>query len=83
MALINPLSGCSLAGTQPAPVYPTEAMLLNHSKGIRIGEWKNASKLGESLEDRADLLRQHMGVPSQLQGSMMAMEPHPLHIFSS
>lgn len=80
---INPLSGCSLAGAQPAPLYPTEAMLLNHSKGIRTGEWKNASKLGESLEDRADLLRQHMGctgVPSQLQGSLMATEPHSLHL---
>lgn len=58
-------------------------MLLSYSKGIRIGEWKNASKLEESLEDRADLLRQHMGctgVPSQLQGSMKATEPRPLHL---
>lgn len=58
-------------------------MLPSHSKGIRIGEWKNASNLEESLEDRADLLRQHVGctgVPLQLQGSMTAMEPHPLHL---
>lgn len=36
-------------------------MVLNHSKGIRIGERKNVSKLEESLEDRTDLQRQHMG----------------------
>lgn len=63
-------------------------MLLSHGKGIRTAEWKNASKLEESLEDRADLQRQHMGctgVPSQLQGCMMATKPHPLylHIFWS
>lgn len=58
-------------------------MVLNHSKGIRIGERKNVSKLEESLEDRTDLQRQHMGctgVPSQLQGSAIAMEAHPLHL---
>lgn len=43
-------------------------MLLNHSEAIRIGEWKNASKLEESLEDRADLLRQHMGSPHSFRG---------------